>query len=113
MKAETVVVMVVMVVTLLVAVEVSAEDRSYYKENCNAGESVTGPVWYHVHCYEDKEGGEVRSSQGVGADVLLIEGKQVDVVAEYRYDWANANHSAYTVFRTKRSLVDIVKGWFR
>jgi hypothetical protein len=46
---------------------------------------------------------------GVGADVLIHETKHVDLVGEYRYDFENELHSAFAVFRTKTSLVNIIK----
>ena len=47
---------------------------------------------------------------GVGADVLIHETEHVDLVGEYKYDFENETHSAFAVFRTKTSLVDIIKG---
>jgi len=48
---------------------------------------------------------------GVGADVLIIESKHVDLVGEYRFDWENSDHTVYAVFKTKKSLVDYIKGF--
>ena len=49
---------------------------------------------------------------GVGADVLIHETEHVDLVAEYKYDFENESHSAYAVFKTKKSLVDYIKELF-
>ena len=46
---------------------------------------------------------------GVGADVLIHETENVDLVAEYKYDVQNEEHSIFGVFKTKKSLVDYVK----
>ena len=47
---------------------------------------------------------------GIGADILIHETKQVDLVAEYKVDFNNDNHqSVYGVIRTKTSLVELVK----
>jgi hypothetical protein len=49
---------------------------------------------------------------GVGADVLIHETESVDLVAEYKYDFENEEHSAYAVFKTKKSLVEYIKALF-
>ena len=46
---------------------------------------------------------------GVGADVLIHETESLDLVAEYRYDVNNEEHSIFGVFKTKKSLVEYVK----
>jgi len=46
---------------------------------------------------------------GVGADVLLVETENVDLVAEYKYDEPNQEHSIFLVFKTKKALWDYVK----
>lgn len=52
------------------------------------------------------------NEQGVGADILLYDTTDFDLVGEYKYDWANGGHSAYTVVKTKKSLWTLVKGVF-
>jgi hypothetical protein len=49
---------------------------------------------------------------GVGADILIHETEHVDLVGEYKYDFENEEHSAFAVFKTKKSLVEIIKGFF-
>jgi len=49
---------------------------------------------------------------GVGADVLIHETEHVDLVAEYKYDVNNEEHSIFGVFKTKKSLVEYVKALF-
>jgi len=46
---------------------------------------------------------------GVGADVLIHETENLDLVAEYKYDVQNEEHSIFGVFKTKKSLVEYVK----
>ncbi len=46
---------------------------------------------------------------GVGADVLIHETDNVDLVVEYKYDFENESHSTYAVFKTKKSLVEYIK----
>jgi hypothetical protein len=49
---------------------------------------------------------------GVGADVLIHETEALDLVAEYKYDFENEEHSVFAVFKTKKSLVDYIKALF-
>ena len=49
---------------------------------------------------------------GVGADVLIHETESIDLVAEYKYDFENEQHSLFAVFKTKKSLVDYIKDLF-
>ena len=58
----------------------------------------------------DTHGDVLGNPVGVGADVLIHKTEHVDLVGEYKYDFENESHSAYAVFRTKTSLVDLVKG---
>ena len=54
---------------------------------------------------------EREDEAGIGVDVLVYETKDVDLVAEYKYDFNNEGHSIYGVLKTKKSLVEIVKGF--
>jgi len=49
---------------------------------------------------------------GVGADVLIHETEHLDLVAEYKYDVNNEEHSIFGVFKTKKSIVEYVKALF-
>jgi hypothetical protein len=46
---------------------------------------------------------------GVGADILVHETENLDLVAEYKYDVNNEEHSIFGVFKTKKSLVEYAK----
>jgi hypothetical protein len=52
---------------------------------------------------------ERETAAGVGADVLIHETENVDLVAEYKYDVNNEEHSIFGVFKTKKSLVEYLK----
>jgi len=81
--------------------------------SCDDGEKKTGKTWYHQHCYTDKDTHADRDDpSGVGIDLLITEGKNVDFVAEYRHDFNNDENSIFGVFKTKKALWDIVKGLF-
>ena len=49
---------------------------------------------------------------GVGIDLLITEGENLDFVAEYRHDFNNNEDSIFGVFKTKKSLWSIVKSIF-
>jgi len=57
----------------------------------------------------DTHGDVLGNPVGVGADVLIHETEHVDLVGEYKYDFENESHSAYAVFKTKKSLVSYIK----
>jgi hypothetical protein len=83
---------------------------------CSDGESKTGETWYHQHCYTDKDTHRAdnrKDPAGIGADILIHETEDVDFFAEYKRDFNNNEHSVFAVVKTKRSLVDIVKGFFK
>jgi len=50
-----------------------------------------------------------KAPRGVGADILIHETKHADLVAEYKYDGENKEHSIFGVVKTKKSLVDYAK----
>jgi hypothetical protein len=67
----------------------------------------------HKHCYEDKNTQNNREDPaGVGIDLLIHETESFDLVAEYKRDFNNNENSIFGVIKTKRSLVDIIKGFF-
>lgn len=70
----------------------------------------------HEHCYTRTKDtihhDHLKDPKGVGADVLLVETEKVDLVAEYKYDFENEQHSVFGVFKTKTALWDIIKGFF-
>ena len=53
---------------------------------------------------------DLKDAAGLGVDVLIHQIEQGDLVAEYKYDFNNESHSIFGVFKTNKSLVDIVKG---
>ena len=62
----------------------------------------------HNHQYDNDRETEV----GIGADILIYSDSNVDIDQEYRYDFNNEEHATYTVVKTKKSVVSIVKGFF-
>jgi hypothetical protein len=46
---------------------------------------------------------------GIGVDVLVHETKHADIVAEYKRDFNNNEHSIFGVVRTKTSVVELAK----
>ena len=83
--------------------EVNCESgwKSYVYNECSP-HTVDTDTNHHDHS---------KDALGVGADVLIHETEHVDLVAEYKYDFENETHSVFAVFRTKTSLVDIIKSW--
>ena len=63
----------------------------------------------HDHEYEKYD---PDNEIGIGADVLLHETEDIDIVQEYKYDFSNENHATYTVFKTKRSIFSLISGLF-
>ena len=61
----------------------------------------------HIVVHPERE-----DEAGIGVDVLIHETKDVDLVAEYKYDFNNEGHSIYGVFKTKKSLVGYIKALF-
>jgi hypothetical protein len=55
---------------------------------------------------------DFKDAAGIGVDVLVHQIEQGDLVAEYKYDFNNESHSIFGVFKTNKSLVEIVKGFF-
>jgi len=49
---------------------------------------------------------------GVGADVLIHRTEHVDLIAEYKYDINNEEHSIFGVFKTTTSIVEFVRDFF-
>ena len=49
---------------------------------------------------------------GVGIDVLIHETDSFDFVAEYKRDFNNNENSIFGVIKTKKSLVELIKGFF-
>ncbi len=102
---------------LLIILLATPAYASFYNPECGGAE-VTGDTWHHTHCYTDTDtdthsNDKVSNQQGVGADILLYQNKAVDVLAEYKYDWANGSHSSYAVVKTNRSVWDYIKSFFK
>lgn len=58
-----------------------------------------------------------RSPVGFGVDLILYEGNDGEishlVTEEYKYDWSNGEHSAFTVLTVKsKDVISAIKGLF-
>jgi hypothetical protein len=58
----------------------------------------------HDHYYDDGN-----SPSGVGVDALIHQVGDADLVAEYRFDTANDEHSIFGVVKIRKSLVEYAK----
>jgi hypothetical protein len=79
-------------------------------QEAEAGEKSCDSGWWSKvanECVTHPSPKERRNEVGVGADVILHEGEEGEVLnqvhAEYRYDWQNGEHKAYAVATTKLS----------